>query len=176
LIGRRIENLADQICEHTLTFVKAPAGYGKSSILSQWFHSLQDDDAGLGWLSLDRTQDDLSDFIYYMVAAIQVTRPDFGKWLGDLIISGEQPSVDRVTSAFINEVLETEEDNFRSIPRRSTGPILRRIQIECEILHDTYLNSANRAEVFICYRSTWLQRSVMFCAILRDGQNADPAK
>ena len=80
----------------------APAGYGKSSVLSQWFHTLQDEDAALGWLSLDRTQDDLNDFVLYMVAAVQVARPEFGKRLGELINSGEQPSVADVTASFAN--------------------------------------------------------------------------
>ncbi len=51
-----------------LTIVSAPAGYGKSSLISHW---LQVRDGTDSWLSLDESDSDLRIFLGYFVAAVQ---------------------------------------------------------------------------------------------------------
>ncbi len=53
---------------HRLTLVSAPAGYGKSTLVSTWLH-----DAGrpFAWLSLDEGDNDLARFLAHLVAALQ---------------------------------------------------------------------------------------------------------
>src|ERR1700719_709401 len=36
-----------------LTVIQTPAGYGKTSLLTQWFHALRDARCAVGWLSAD---------------------------------------------------------------------------------------------------------------------------
>lgn len=62
--------------ERSLTLVCAPAGYGKSTLVSGW---LQDCEHPTAWLSLDETDNDLQLFISYVLAAIQTIFPDFGQ-------------------------------------------------------------------------------------------------
>ena len=47
--------------------VSAPAGYGKSTLVSQWTDSL---DMPCAWLSLDSDDGDLTEFIQYVLDAI----------------------------------------------------------------------------------------------------------
>lgn len=107
---QRLEILGNQVRQHTLTFIKSPAGYGKSSLLNQWFHTMQEKGVALGWLSLDRTQDDLSDFFRYVAAALQYSVPTFGEWLNVFLDSSQEPSVADISNAFINAIAATEED------------------------------------------------------------------
>ena len=62
--------------ERKLTLVSAPAGFGKTTLLSEWV-------AGCGrsvaWLSLGKGDNDPARFLAYFVAALQTVRADVGK-------------------------------------------------------------------------------------------------
>lgn len=51
-----------------LTLVSAPAGFGKSTVVSEWIRGCGYPTA---WLSLDKNDNDLSRFLLYLVAALQ---------------------------------------------------------------------------------------------------------
>jgi LuxR family maltose regulon positive regulatory protein len=76
---RLLERLS-QIKEIPLTIVSAPAGYGKSVLLSCW---LEQCDCHSAWLSLDKDDNDLGFFESYFLAAIQSANPSFGKEMAD---------------------------------------------------------------------------------------------
>ncbi len=70
------EGLRDMLngnAEHPLTLVSAPAGYGKSSIVSHWLETCDHPSA---WLSLDETDSDVSMFLVYVVAAVRTVFPE----------------------------------------------------------------------------------------------------
>jgi LuxR family maltose regulon positive regulatory protein len=55
-----------------LTLVCAPAGYGKSTLLSHWLASSE---VASAWLSLDGRDDDLRTFLSYVTAALDKAFP-----------------------------------------------------------------------------------------------------
>jgi len=55
-----------------VTLVVAPAGWGKSSLVSQWLHGRG---AAAGWVSLDRGDDDAARFWRYLLTAIEQAAP-----------------------------------------------------------------------------------------------------
>ena len=55
-----------------LTLISAPAGYGKTTLVSHWIDTL---DRPTAWLSLDDQDDDLAVFLTYLIAAIQTQFP-----------------------------------------------------------------------------------------------------
>ena len=59
--------------QRPLTLVSAPAGYGKSTLVSSWLESL---DYPSAWLSLDEHDNDLELFLAYFLASVQTSFPD----------------------------------------------------------------------------------------------------
>ncbi|MDK2661794.1 LuxR C-terminal-related transcriptional regulator [Cupriavidus consociatus] len=55
--------------ERKLTVLVAPAGFGKTSLLSEWKHCLEGEGCAVGWLSIDADDDDLFQFCAYLLAA-----------------------------------------------------------------------------------------------------------
>src|SRR5512147_952164 len=51
-----------------LTLVSAPAGFGKTTVVSEW---LRDCGYPAAWLSLDKNDNDPSRFLIYLIAALQ---------------------------------------------------------------------------------------------------------
>ena len=105
-----LARVADQILHRLLTGVRAPAGYGKSSLLGQWFDRYKAVGAAVGWLSQGGTRDDLTSFLLYVVGALRESRPGFGLRVTSLLGTQTRPSVTAVVGAFINSFKDVEED------------------------------------------------------------------
>jgi len=67
-----------QVKRYPLTIVSAPAGYGKSVLLSSWSEHC---DCHSAWLSLDEEDNDLGLFESYFLAALNCVIPSFGNEL-----------------------------------------------------------------------------------------------
>jgi LuxR family maltose regulon positive regulatory protein len=65
---KKLHSKFEQGCRSPLSLVVAPAGYGKSTVVSHWLETCGHPSA---WLSLDETDSDLRVFISYFVAAVQ---------------------------------------------------------------------------------------------------------
>ena len=63
---RLIERLNANL-HRKLTLVCAPAGFGKSTLVSEWLSQL---DCPATWLSLDQNDNDLASFLTYLIAAL----------------------------------------------------------------------------------------------------------
>ncbi|MBL0914842.1 MAG: AAA family ATPase [Sphingopyxis sp.] len=59
------------VLSHRLTLVHAPAGYGKTSLLSQWRDTLNAETARVAWLTLERDDRDLKRFVNYLLIALR---------------------------------------------------------------------------------------------------------
>ena len=88
-----------------LILLSAPAGYGKTSLLSEW---VSQSDILTAWVSLDRGDNDLPRFLAYVVAALQKVDPQIGKEWSDVLCSPQRPSVDELLKLLLNDVAKTE--------------------------------------------------------------------
>ena len=68
---RLLERL-EQRRDRPLTLVVAPAGYGKTTLVTSWLETC---DCPSAWLSLDEDDNDLALFLSYFLAAIQTMFP-----------------------------------------------------------------------------------------------------
>jgi len=87
--------------ERPLTLVSAPAGYGKSMLVSSWFESLDDPSA---WLSLDENDNDLELFLTYFLACIQTSFPNSVNETLALLGSAELPPLRFMFTSLVNEL------------------------------------------------------------------------
>src|SRR3546814_4568408 len=68
------------VLNYRLTLVHAPAGYGKTSLLSQWRDSLDTAAVRVAWLTLERDDRDLKRFVNYLLLALQRNGTDDDAW------------------------------------------------------------------------------------------------
>jgi len=90
-----------------LTLVSAPAGYGKSTLISSWVEAL---DCPVAWVSLDEHDSDLAIFISYILAALQTFFPSMGAETRALIRGAELPSIEIIARSLVNELNRIETD------------------------------------------------------------------
>jgi LuxR family maltose regulon positive regulatory protein len=98
----KLDRVAERILQYRIVFAKAPAGYGKSSLMQRWYSALIATGAVAGWLSLDEDPADLRSFVAYAAAAIRQSAPNFGSDLLEFLNSARNPTPTRVAAAFLN--------------------------------------------------------------------------
>jgi LuxR family maltose regulon positive regulatory protein len=82
LVGR--PRLTDRLRGATprLVLVSAPAGFGKTTVLTQWLAAdgpdVADGGVRVAWLTLDEGDADVRRFLTHLIAAVQTTGPDVG--------------------------------------------------------------------------------------------------
>ncbi|MDQ6648828.1 MAG: LuxR C-terminal-related transcriptional regulator [Actinomycetota bacterium] len=94
---------------HRLTLVSAPAGFGKTTVLSDWLTHL-DQHQGcpqVGWLSLDDGDNDLTRFLTHLVAALRRVALDLDS---SILESLHTASVPMGLAALVNGVTRAGED------------------------------------------------------------------
>ena len=84
----------------------APAGFGKSTLVSDWVRS---HNYPVAWVSLDEADSDPARFIAHIIAAIQTIQPSFGETIV-ANLSGELPALETIFSALINDTLTFSDD------------------------------------------------------------------
>lgn len=71
LVNRtRLQQQLSQAECFPLTLIQAPAGYGKSCALSQWYHLLKSQQQTVGWLTINSTDRDAISVLSYLAASI----------------------------------------------------------------------------------------------------------
>jgi LuxR family transcriptional regulator, maltose regulon positive regulatory protein len=101
----RLENGMRQGCR--LTLVAAPAGFGKTTLVSEWLR--KDPHAPVAWISLDETDNDLTRFLLYLVTALQQIDPAFGATIQSAIFSSQRPPVYELVTILINDITKSEK-------------------------------------------------------------------
>jgi LuxR family maltose regulon positive regulatory protein len=105
---RLIERL-NQWIDCKLTLVSAPAGFGKTTLVSEWLSGLK---LPSTWLSLDEGDNDLARFLSYVITALQQVDPGpstgSGQALGQttqaLLQSPQPPAIETLLTPLINEI------------------------------------------------------------------------
>ena len=86
--------------ESALTLVSGPAGYGKTTLLTDWLTAAPSDRRRAAWLSLDPSDNDPALFWAYFIAAVRTAAPEGGGGAMALLTSTESP-----TEAFVVTLL-----------------------------------------------------------------------
>lgn len=80
---RLIERLNEGL-HRTLTLIAAPAGFGKTTLVSDWVEAIE---RPVAWLSLDEGDSDPARFLAYLIAALQTIAPTIGAGLSGVLQS-----------------------------------------------------------------------------------------
>jgi LuxR family maltose regulon positive regulatory protein len=91
-----------------LTLISASAGFGKTTLVSEWIVNCG---RSVAWLSLDEGDNDPVRFISYLVAALQTIKAGIGEGLLAALQSPQPPPVESILTALLNEIT-TLPDHF----------------------------------------------------------------
>jgi LuxR family maltose regulon positive regulatory protein len=97
---RLIERL-DAGLRGKLMLVSAPAGYGKTTLVSDWIVRSQ---IPAAWLSLDASDNDVGRFFSYVITALQGRHPDIGTEIQPILESEPDPPIEHLLTTLVNDI------------------------------------------------------------------------
>ncbi len=100
---RLLERLKEGL-HRKLPLIAAPAGFGKTTLVSEWVAFIERPTA---WLSLDEGDNDPARFVAYLVAALQT----IGEGVLGVLQSPQPPPTESILTALLNEIT-TLPDHF----------------------------------------------------------------
>src|SRR5215831_1502104 len=84
-----------------LILISAPAGFGKTTLLSAWVTFI---DRQAAWLSLDEGDSDPARFLTYLVAALRTIAPTIGEGVLGVLQSSQPPPIESMLTALLNDI------------------------------------------------------------------------
>ena len=101
----RLTEWLEQRRGRPLTLVSAPAGIGKSTLLSCWLEAV---DCPTAWVSLDENDNELGGFLSYFLTAIQTLFPNAVPETQALLMVTPLPTISAIANILINELDQIE--------------------------------------------------------------------
>ena len=109
LIERLNEGLSES---RKLTLISASAGFGKTTLVSEWLSTLTPcplplrEGAGVraAWLSLDEGDNAPTRFLTYLVAALQTIMANIGEGVLGVLQSPQPPPIESILTVLLNEI------------------------------------------------------------------------
>lgn len=102
--ARLVDALEHDISRYKLTLISAPAGYGKTTLLSQWAHASR---LPIAWLSVSEEDNDIERFLRYLLTGWERIQPSIGESPLGLLLGATSPKREAVLAAFINAAADT---------------------------------------------------------------------
>jgi LuxR family maltose regulon positive regulatory protein len=89
-----------------LTLISAPAGFGKTTLVSEWIQAMGSAalPKAVAWLSLDERENDPTRFLTYLVAALQTIAANIGEEVLGVLQSPQPPPTELILTVLINEI------------------------------------------------------------------------
>ncbi len=110
-----------------LTLICAPAGFGKTTLVSSWLDHVN---LPAAWLTLDEDDNDLARFLTYLIAALQTIQPEVGTEVLALLRSSPLPRSHTLLTLLINDLTAISErfilvlDDYHSIENETIDQAL----------------------------------------------------
>ncbi len=115
---RLLERLAGGMSGN-LTLVSAPAGFGKTTLVSEWASRGA---VPVTWLSLDEGDNNPVRFLTYFIAALQMIEGNIGETAQTVLQSPQPPQIESLLMGLINEITDIPDDPSTALRRGSPPP------------------------------------------------------
>jgi len=107
IVRQRLSNTLEQeVIRNKLTILSAPAGFDKTTLLSDWANHSK---LPVCWLSLDGEENDAAQLLRYLLAAWETVHPEIMKMPAGILLGSQNPDIKEVMSAFLNAATELPE-------------------------------------------------------------------
>ena len=112
-----------------LTLIAAPAGFGKTTVISTWLAARTEDrgmrtetvssslspqssalSTRVAWLALDEADNDPIRFLTYLVATLQRVAADIGAGVFGMLQSAQPPPTELILTALLNDITTLSDD------------------------------------------------------------------
>jgi LuxR family maltose regulon positive regulatory protein len=87
-----------------VTLISAPAGFGKTTLVSEWVAERLEPKVRVAWLSLDEGDNDPARFLAYLIAALQTIAATIGEGVLQVLQAPQPPPIESILTALLNDL------------------------------------------------------------------------
>ena len=106
----RLLHYISTVVNRKLVLVTAPAGYGKTIFLTQWYEQCRQDGVACTWLTLDKSDNDRLQFIHSLLLALRSINSEIGNYTQQLLDSQVEPDLDDIINHLCGDFGSLEKD------------------------------------------------------------------
>jgi LuxR family transcriptional regulator, maltose regulon positive regulatory protein len=108
----RLLDMASHLSGKRLAVIKAPAGFGKTSLAAAWLQALQQGGNAVAWLTIDSDDDEPPAFLFYVSHALQRACGGVGAAAIDLIRETFLINPSAIVSTLINDLADLDDEVY----------------------------------------------------------------
>ncbi len=183
----RLHALLDKaLIQHPFTLVSAPAGFGKTTLLSTWARSLAVSNTGVCWLSLDEEDNDPYLFWTYVLSALQTQDPQHFASLLAQLQSSSPPPLKPLLTQLIHLLTESDHhvvlilDDYHLITEEqihaSLASLLEHLPSQLHLIVATRANPPLPLPLLRAQRRVWEIRLEQLRCTLEETRSLLPAR
>ena len=101
VLRQRLIDQLNLLGQRKLTLISAPAGFGKTTLVSEWIMNCGQP---VAWLSLDEGDNDLVRFLSYLIEALQSIESGIGESLLATLQSHQPLQTETILTTLLNEI------------------------------------------------------------------------
>ncbi|WP_417318752.1 LuxR C-terminal-related transcriptional regulator [Emcibacter sp.] len=126
----QLELLLDQDSFRRVTVLSAGAGFGKTTLMSEWFRRLRARDMATAWISLDTRDRDQGQFLNYLIEALRHAAAVEGKTAESILQNKFENRYFSALGALINELARAHKDvalfldDYHLVDDREVGQLM----------------------------------------------------
>jgi LuxR family transcriptional regulator, maltose regulon positive regulatory protein len=106
----RLLDVVSHVQAKRLSVIKAPAGFGKTSLAVAWADRLSQSGTSVAWLSIDPSDNQVTHFLFHVSHALQHAHEGVGSPAIDLILETSLINPQAIVSSLINGLAEIDDD------------------------------------------------------------------
>jgi LuxR family maltose regulon positive regulatory protein len=124
----RLDEALSPACR--LALLSAPAGFGKTTLVSEWCQLLARRGVPLAWLTLDAEDSRPARLLHYLAAAVQRLYPDLGRSAQALLDQPQALPVESVLTSLINDIAGLSADfvlvldDYHTLDGQAVHPVM----------------------------------------------------
>jgi len=107
VLRARLVKLLNKGLHRQLTLISAPAGFGKTTLVSDWITHYE---RPIAWLSLDVGDNDSTRFLLYVIVAMQTIDSSIGEGVLTVLQSPQPPPIESLLTILLNEISAISEN------------------------------------------------------------------
>lgn len=112
LLRQRLLERLNNVAYQPLIPLRAPGGFGKTTLLTQWRKTLIEQGHKVGWINLDETDNEENQFLGYWVAALKQADCPVPQQLVDTYERGRPETLDNFLTVLVNVLAEFEAELY----------------------------------------------------------------
>jgi len=105
----RLEGLLAEVSERLLTVIRAPGGFGKTTLALAWIEALKARGDRVAWLSLDADDDEPRRFVHHAIRSVRMACASVG---AEALRAGASAPLPAVQAMLVNEIADCGDDLF----------------------------------------------------------------